>query len=135
MPPGTKILFRGKSAQWDEDRVLTIIDETLSNHIHQSIVSSSTLKLVVNGAVLCWRRPAGTPASPYPPPCTSPAPAWSDKDLEWDSQGCLVVLDKRLAGFLQETRDAGGAIQIDYLDLSAPGGGGGGNVLNGMCTC
>lgn len=134
MPNDPKILFRGKSAQWNERNVLNISDRTLSGHIHTS-VQSGVLKLVVNGAVICWLRPRGTPASPYPPACTSPTPTWSDKDLEWDSQGCLKVLDKRLADFLQEHRDSGGAFQLDYVDLSDPSGGGGGNVLNGMCTC
>lgn len=134
MPNQPKILFRGKSAQWNEANVLKIIDATLSDHIDVS-VKNGVLKLVVDGAVICWRRPAGTPATPYPPACTSPTPAWSDKDLEWDDQGCLNVLDKRLAGFLRETHDAGKPIQLDYLDTSDPSGGGGGNVLNGMCTC
>lgn len=134
MPDDSKILFRGKSAQWTGRNILNIIDRTLSGYIHTS-VQGGVLKLVVDGAVLCWLRPPGTPASPYPPICTSPAPTWSDKDLEWDSQGCLKVLDKRLADFLQERHDVGGSIQLNYVDLSAPSGGGGGNVLNGMCTC
>lgn len=127
--------FKSKDAEWTEDLGLYLKDFELAKFVYDAIQVAQNFRLVVAGSVL-YGRPIGTTT-----PCSATSTKlWSNKDMEWDDQGCLFILDSRLGNLITTTHDNQDPFKIVVpMEAVAPGtssgGGIGENTVNAMCLC
>lgn len=125
--------WKRKDAEFTNGRALYLKNESLARMVYDAI-QVPKFRLVVNGVVVS-SKPASTT------PCSDTAPKlWSSADFTWDDQGCLKVLDAKLAELIEAAKAAGN-FRIDVPTEVTPeppdddGGGVGDSKVNAMCTC
>jgi hypothetical protein len=132
MPRNAPSKFKSKDAEWTEDLALYLKDFDLARYVYDAIQIAKNFRLVVDGTVL-YSRPTGTAT-----PCSATSPKlWSSKDMEWDSQGCL--LDKKLGKLIEDAHASQNPFKIEVpakaVAKVGPGGGIGEYKVNAMCLC
>jgi len=132
MPKPSK--FKSKDAEWGEDLALYIKDFTLAKFVYDAIQVAKDFRLVIAG-VVTYSRTAAAPPPAYTPSTTL---LWTSHDMDWDDAGCLIIKDKKLAGYITTTKANGDPFQIEVPLGAVSTGGGGGigeNKVNAMCMC